>query len=110
MKLINLLIRELNNCSSGGDFRVSFHSETCEFECFSLEIIFKRARSCNYEVSQTGSKFKKMYYNPKYGIFGQWLSEVNTLEMKNFHIHLVFICKTFNSKANISTIRQNAEV
>ena len=40
--------------------------------------------------------------SPKYGIFGHRLSEVNTFEMKTFHTHLVFICKTFNSKANIS--------
>ena len=30
---------------------------------------------------------------PKHGIFGHWLSELNTLEMKNFHTHLVFIRK-----------------
>ena len=30
MKLINLLIRELDSCSLGGDFRVSRHAErTC---------------------------------------------------------------------------------
>ena len=29
MKLIYLLIRELKNCSLGGDFRVSRHAEIC---------------------------------------------------------------------------------
>ena len=55
MKLINLLIMELNNCSSGGDFRVSHHAEICQFDHFSLEINFKRARSCNYEIPRLGS-------------------------------------------------------
>ena len=50
MKLINLLIRELNNCSLGGDFRVLHHAEICQFDHFSLEINFKRARSCNYGI------------------------------------------------------------
>ena len=50
MKLINLLIRELDNCSLGGDFRVSRHAEICQFDRFSLEINFKRARSCNYGI------------------------------------------------------------
>ena len=27
----------------------------------------------------------------KFGYFGHWLSDVNTLEMKNFDTHLVFI-------------------
>ena len=30
----------------------------------------------------------------KYGYFGHCLSDVSTLEMKNFDIHLVFICNT----------------
>ena len=50
MKLINLLIRELENCSLGGDFRVSRHAEICQFDRFSLEINFKRAHSCNYGI------------------------------------------------------------
>ena len=50
MKLINLLIMELNNCSSGGDFRVLYHAEICQFERFSSEINFNRARSCNYGI------------------------------------------------------------
>ena len=29
----------------------------------------------------------------KFEYFGHWLSDVNTLEMKNFDTHLVFICK-----------------
>ena len=41
MKLINLLIRVLDNCSLGGDFRVSRHAEICQFDRFSLEINFK---------------------------------------------------------------------
>ena len=55
MKLINLLIRELENCSLGGDFRVSCHGEICQFHNFSLEINFKRARSCNYGILRLGS-------------------------------------------------------
>ena len=42
MKLINLLIRELDNCSLGGDFRVSRHAEICQFDHFSLEIKSKK--------------------------------------------------------------------
>ena len=30
MKLINLLTRELENCSLGDDFRVSCHAEICQ--------------------------------------------------------------------------------
>ena len=37
----------------------------------------------------------------KVGYFGHWLSDVNTLEMKNFDTHLVFICNTFNYKPKI---------
>ena len=36
MKLINLLIRELDNCSLGGDFRVMCHAKICQFDRFSL--------------------------------------------------------------------------
>ena len=54
MKLIYLLIRELNNCSLGDDFRVSCHAEICQFDCFSLEINFKRARSYNYGIPRPG--------------------------------------------------------
>ena len=50
IKLINLLIRELDNGSLGGDFRVSRHTEICRFGRFSLEINLKRARSCNYGI------------------------------------------------------------
>ena len=42
MKLINLLIRELENGSLGGDFRVSRHAEICQFDRFSLEINFRK--------------------------------------------------------------------
>ena len=55
MKLINLLIRELDNCSLGVDFRVSRFAEICQFDRFSLEINFKRARSCNYGIPELGS-------------------------------------------------------
>ena len=55
MKLINLLIRELDNCSLGGDFRVPRHAEICQFDRFSLETNFKRARSCNYGIPRLGS-------------------------------------------------------
>ena len=51
-KLINLLIRELDN---GDDFRVSRHREIREFDRFSLEINFKRARSCNYGIPRLGN-------------------------------------------------------
>ena len=51
MKLINLLIRELNNCSLEGDFRVLHHAKTCQFDRFSLEINFKRARTVLTMVS-----------------------------------------------------------
>ena len=47
MKLINLFIRELNNCS---EFGVSRHAEICQFYRFSLESNFKRTRSCNYGI------------------------------------------------------------
>ena len=50
MKLINMLIRELDNCSLGVNFRVSLHAEICQFNRFSLEINFKRAHSCNYGI------------------------------------------------------------
>ena len=55
MKLINLLIRKLDNCSLGGDFRVSRHAEICQFDRFSSEINFKRERSCNYGIPKLGS-------------------------------------------------------
>ena len=42
--------------------------------------------------------------------FGHWLSDVKTLEMKNFDTHLVFICNTFNYKPKISIKPQNAEL
>ena len=31
----------------------------------------------------------------KFGYIGHWLSDVNTLEMKNFDTHLFFICITY---------------
>ena len=63
MKLINLLIRELDNCSLGDDFRVLCHAEICQFDRFSSEINFKRARSCNYGIPRLVQvKMKMIYY------------------------------------------------
>ena len=45
----------------------------------------------------------------KFGYFGHWLSHVNTLELKNFDSHLVFICNNFNYKPKITTKPQIAE-
>ena len=45
----------------------------------------------------------------KFGYFGQWLSDKNTLEIKNFDTHLVFVRNTFNNKPKISTKPQYAE-
>ena len=55
MKLIDLLIRELDNCCLGGDFRGSRHDKICQFDRFSLEINFKRAGGCNYGIPRLGS-------------------------------------------------------
>ena len=41
MKLVNLLIRELNNCSLGA-ILVLYHAEICQFSLFSSEINFKK--------------------------------------------------------------------
>ena len=62
MKLINLLIRELENCSLLGDFRVSCHAEICQFDRLSLEINFKRARSCNYGIPRLVQVKMKILY------------------------------------------------
>ena len=61
MKLINLLISELNNCNSGVHFRVMCHAEIRQFDRFSLEVNFKRARSCYYGIPRLGSSLKKYY-------------------------------------------------
>ena len=45
----------------------------------------------------------------KFGYFGHWLSNVNTLKMKNFDTHLVVICNTFNYKPKSSTKPQDAD-
>ena len=55
MKLINLLIRELNNYSLGDDFRVSHHAEICQFDRVSLETNFKKACSCDYGIPRLAS-------------------------------------------------------
>ena len=68
MKLINLLIRELDNCSLGGDFRVSRHAEICQFDRFSLEINFKRARSCNYGIPALVQVKMKILYKLSFWI------------------------------------------
>ena len=54
MKLINFLIRELDNCSLRDDFQVLHRAEICQFNRFSLEINFKRARNCNYGIPRLG--------------------------------------------------------
>ena len=63
MKLINLIIRELNYCSLGGDFQVIRHAETCQFDRFSLEVNFKGGQSCNYGIFRLGSSLK-IYHSP----------------------------------------------
>ena len=63
MKLLNLLIRELNNCSLEGVFRVSRHAEICQFDRFSLEINFKRACSCNYGILRLVQVKMKILYH-----------------------------------------------
>ena len=55
MKLINLLVRELNNCSLGDDFRVMSQADICQLDRFSLEIDFKRASSYNYGIPSMSS-------------------------------------------------------
>ena len=65
MKLINLLIRDLNNCSLGRVFRVLHHAEICQFDRFSLNVNFKRALRCNYGIPKLGSS-KKIYYTVSY--------------------------------------------
>ena len=55
-------MRELGNCSSGGDFRVSRHAEICQIDRFSLEINFKRARSCNYGIPRLVQVKMKILY------------------------------------------------
>ena len=52
-------MRELDNCSLSGDFRVSHHTEICRFDGFSLEINFKRAHSCNYAIAGLGSSWNE---------------------------------------------------
>ena len=78
MKLINLLIRELDNCSVGGDFRDSRHAEicrNCQFGRFSLEINFKRARSSNYGIPRLVQvKMEILYAN---------IGDLLTLELFN---------------------------
>ena len=56
-------MRELDNCSLAGDFRVSRHPEICKFDRFSLEINFQRARSCNYEIPRLVQVKMKIPYN-----------------------------------------------
>ena len=55
IKLINLLVREVENCSLWGNFQVSRHAEICQFDRFPSEINFKRACSCNYGIPRMGS-------------------------------------------------------
>ena len=62
MKLINLLIKELNNCNLRGDFRVSHHAEIRQFDRFLLEINFKRARIYVIMEFLDWVQVKKIYY------------------------------------------------
>ena len=39
----------------------------------------------------------------KFGYFGHWLSDLNTVEMKNFGTHLVFICQKFQRNPKMLT-------
>ena len=41
MKLINLLIKDLDNCSLGGYFRVSRHAKICQLIAFLWKLISK---------------------------------------------------------------------
>ena len=43
----------------GGHFRVRHCAEICQFDRFSLETNFKRARTCNYGIPRLGSSEKK---------------------------------------------------
>ena len=55
---MNISIGKLQLGGGGeGDFRVSRHAEICQFDRFSLEINFKRARSCNYGIPRLGFFF-----------------------------------------------------
>ena len=61
--MISLLIRELDNVSLGGDFRVSRHAGICQFDQLSLEINFKRTCSCNYGIpSLVQVKMKRLQF------------------------------------------------
>ena len=63
-KLINLLIKELNNCSLGAisESRAMPKYELSQFHRFSIEINFKRARDCNYGITRLGSSLKNVLY------------------------------------------------
>ena len=69
-------MRELDNCSLEGDFRVSRHAEICQFDCFSLEINFKRARSCNYGIPRLVQVKMKILYSP----------ELRKVKIENNHV------------------------
>ena len=60
MKLINFLIRERNNCSLGGNFRVWHHAEICQFDRLSLEINFKKEHAVVVTEFPDWFKFNKM--------------------------------------------------
>ena len=80
MKLINLLIRELNNCifeSRAMHFSTTpsisnelyeylfnrlYKKDICQFYCFSSEINFKRVRSYNYGIPILGSSKNILYH------------------------------------------------
>ena len=72
MKLINLLIRELNNCSLGGDFGVSRHAQICQFDRFLQKLISKEHVVVIMEFPDW-IQVKKIYYSilPPLGYFPQ---------------------------------------
>ena len=65
---------------------------------------------CEFIVRNCGSNCTFPYVrSQKFGYFGHWLSDVNTLAMEKIDTHLVFICSTFNYKPKVSTQPQNAD-
>ena len=58
-------MRELDNCGLGSDFRVPRHAEIYQFDHVSLEINFKRARSCNYGIPRLVQVKMKILYSQR---------------------------------------------
>ena len=89
MKLINLLIRKLNNCSLGGDFRVLHHAEICQSDRFSLEITFKRAHSCkDYGIPRLGLNLKKNILYLNFAALSAQRTENKTRVWSNMYISI----------------------